>query len=229
MAKPLIIAVEGVDKTGKATQVAKMVEYLRQRGVACETIAYPNYNSMFGKQIKKVLTGEYGDLKNIPPEFIAMLYAIDRRNDSRDFVRGWLSEGKWVVFDRYTYSNLFNVARYPEEVWDEKIKFIEDIEFVDAKMPRPDLCLYLYVDPNIAYDNRHQNLKSYQDKPDLNESNLKLLTDVSRVYHKVAARDPDRWMIIDQMEPGYRMSIEEVWEKIRERLDELIDNANNAV
>ena len=181
---------------------------------------------MFGKQIKKLLNGEYDDIKNIPGEFIAILYAIDRRNDYRDYVKNWLAEGKWVVLDRYTYSNCFNVARYPEEVWDEKIAFIEDLEFVDAKMPRPDLCLYLYVNPEIAYENRYNGLKDYQTKPDLNESDLKLLTDASRVYNKVAARNPEKWMIIDQTEHGYRMSIDEVFEKIRQKLDcLLLENA----
>jgi len=222
MSKPLVIAVEGTDKAGKRTQVTKIIEYLREKNIPSEMLDFPQYNSFWGKEVKKYLNGAYGDARNTPPELIMPLYANDRRNH-QELIRGWLDAGKWVVFDRYTYSNLFSVAKYPENMWDEKIAWLEEMEFEGSGLIRPDYNIYLYVDPNIAYENRHMNMKDYQNgKPDIHESDLKLLSDVSRCYHKVATQDPKRWLVIDQMEPGYRMSIDEVWGKIRERLDGLI-------
>ena len=230
MSKPLIIAVEGTDKAGKRTQVTKIMSYLRAKGIASETLDFPQYNSFWGKEVKKYLNGEYGDIKNVPGELVMNLYANDRRNH-QGLIHEWLDTGKWVVFDRYSYSNLFSVAKYPEELWDEKIAWLEEMEFVGSGLIRPDYNIYLYLDPNISYEMRFQGMKNYQNgKPDLHESNLKLLTDVSHVYNKVAQKDPARWTVVDEMDGMRRLSIDEVFEKIRERLDQLIlDNARCAL
>ncbi|MCL2629816.1 MAG: hypothetical protein FWD33_04015 [Alphaproteobacteria bacterium] len=219
---PPLIAVEGADKAGKRTQVLKIMEYLRGRGIDCETLDFPQYKKFFGILVKNYLNGEYGAVNDLPSEYAMLPYALDRQQH-QDLIRGWLDSGKWVILDRYSYSNLFSVAKRPMSEWKGKIQYLEELEFTQLGIRRPDHNIYLYLDPNIAYGMRNQGLKEYQNgKPDIHESNLKLLSDVSKCYCQVAEMNPSDWTVIDEMEQGGRLSIDEVFDRIRPKLDEFI-------
>ncbi len=59
---------------------------------------------------------------------------------------------------------------------------MEDLEFNQLGIIRPDYNIYLYLDPKISYDMRNEGLKQYQNgKADIHESDFKLLYDVSNV------------------------------------------------
>ena len=223
-----LIAVEGADKAGKHTQVTKIIEYLRSKSIVCRTLSYPMYTingypTFYGQFIKDYLNGEFGPTRDLPAEYTMLPYALDRQR-SMKWVQQWLEDDCWVIMDRYTYSNAFSIAKTPREQWDSKIDFLEKLEFGNMGIKRPDYNIYLSLDPRIAYDMRYTGLKEYQNgKPDIHESDLKLLSDVSDVYRHIAARNPKQWTIVDEMRPdGTRMSIEEVFEAIRPTIDKLV-------
>lgn len=217
-----LIAVEGADKAGKHTQVMKIVEYLRGRGIAAETLDFPQYNSYFGRFIKDYLNGKFGPTRQLPAEFTMFPYALDRQAHMPK-IHKWLNDGKWVVLDRYTYSNSFSVAKCDEREWAQKIQFMEETEFNHMGIIRPDYNIYLYLDPRISYQMRNQGLKAYQNgRPDIHESDFQLLYDVSRVYRKIASMNPNKWTIVDEMKPnGERMTIDEVFEKLKLVIDDM--------
>ena len=103
-------------------------------------------------------------------------------------------------------------------------QFLENLEFVNMGILRPDYNIYLYLDPRVAYEMRNTGLKEYQNgKPDIHESDFQLLYDVSNVYRHIAARDPKKWTVIDEMQPdGTRMNIDQVFDKIRPVIDGFI-------
>ncbi len=212
MTKGYLIAVEGTDKAGKHTQVINIINYLRKNGIAAETLDFPQYNAFFGKLVKDYLNGKFGSTRDLPAEYTMLPYALDRLQHQSQ-INKWLKDGKWVVLDRYTYSNSFSVAKTPKEQWETKIQFMEDLEFNQLGITRPDHNIYLYLDPKISYDMRNFGLKEYQNgKPDIHESDFKLLYDVSNVYKKIASMNPTQWTIVDEMRPdGIRMGINEVF------------------
>jgi dTMP kinase len=217
-----MIAVEGADKAGKHTQVMKIMDYLQKQNIACETLDFPQYGAFFGKVVKNYLNGSYGGIHDLPSEYSMLPYALDRLQHQK-IIKEWLDSGKWVILDRYSYSNLYSVAKHPESEWDSKIQYLEEMEFSQLGILRPNYNIYLYLDPKIAYDMRAAGLKSYQNgRPDIHESNFKLLRDVSKCYRLVAQRDPSHWMIVDEMESGKRLTIDEVFERIKPKLDEFI-------
>ncbi len=230
MANGHMIAVEGTDKAGKHTQVMKIIEYLRGRGIDAETLDFPQYNAYFGRFVRDYLNGQYGSTRSLPAEYTMLPYALDRLQHMPK-INSWLADGKWVVLDRYTYSNSFSVAKCPQEQWPQKIQFMEDLEFNQLGIIRPDYNIYLYVDPRISYNMRTQGLKAYQNgRPDIHESDYKLLYDVSRVYHKIASDNPKKWTIVDEMKPdGTRMSIDEVFAKLRPIIDTMISSGRAGI
>ncbi|GHS98930.1 thymidylate kinase [Bacteroidia bacterium] len=225
--KPLLIAVEGADKSGKRTQVLEICKYLESRGIPVETIDFPRYNrSPWGDMAAAYLRGEYGEVMDIPAEYKMLPYALDRA-DFQAQLRSFLDAGKWVVFDRYAYSNLFSVAQNPPELWDEKIRYLETLEFDWLNIMRSDHNIYLALDAKISHSLRNTALKDYQKQQanlDIHERNLDLLASVAKAYHYVAARDPAHWTVINQMQPdGSRMTISEVSAVIFKQIDKLID------
>ncbi|MCL2369317.1 MAG: hypothetical protein FWC83_01425 [Alphaproteobacteria bacterium] len=223
----MIIAVEGADKSGKRTQVNKIVAYLRSKGIDTEQMDFPRYSrSPWGDMAAAYLRGEYGAVMDIAPEYKMLPYSLDRM-DFQKQLNEWLAAGKWVVFDRYTYSNAFSVAACNESVWDEKIKYLETMEFDWMGVRRPDLNIYLYVNPKVSFDLKGEALKDYQkNAKDIHEHNFDLLKRATDVYRKIANDNPNDWMVIDQGLPnGGRMTEEEVFDVIKDKLDNLIKNS----
>ncbi len=221
--KGFLVAVEGADKAGKHTQVVKAIEYLRSQGIMAETLDFPQYDTFFGGIAKDYLNGKFGAIRDLPAEYTMLPYALDRMKFAPK-IMSWLDDGKFVILDRYVYSNSFSVAKSHKWEWNNKIQYMEDLEFVHLGNPRPDHNIYLYVDPVISYNMRKEGMKAYQNgRPDLHESDFKLLHDVSNVYKYIAQKNPQTWTVIDEMkENNRRMSVDEVFAKIQPALDNLI-------
>ena len=190
MANGKLIAVEGADKAGKHTQVMNIVNYLKSNGIPVQTLDFPQYKAFFGRFVRDYLNGKFGVTRDLPAEYTMLPYAMDRLQHT-PLIKHWLETGNWVILDRYTYSNAFSIAKTPREQWDNKIDFLENLEFTNLGILRPDYNIYLYLDPQVAYNMRNTGLKEYQNgKPDIHESDFQLLYDVSNVYRHIAARDP---------------------------------------
>ena len=221
----MIIAVEGADKAGKHTQVTKIVEYLNNQGIITTTLDFPQYNSYWGQFIKRYLNGEFGPTRDLPAEYTMLPYALDRQFHTPK-IKQWVNMGKWVVFDRYTYSNVYSIAKLPRNQWNAKIAHLEDMEFNQMGIIRPNHNIYLYLPPEISYSMRTQGLKAYQNgKPDIHENDLKLLSDVSDVYKTIATAKPKNWTVVDEIKSdGTRMTPDEVFVSICPIIDKMIQN-----
>ncbi len=217
-----LIAVEGADKAGKHTQVMNILEYLRSKNIPSETLDFPQYNSYFGRFIKNYLNGEFGPTRSLPAEYTMLPYALDRQQHQPQ-IKQWLQDGKWVILDRYTYSNAFSIAKTPKPEWKKRIEFLEDLEFNQLGIIKPDWNIYLYLDPQMSFDMRNQGLKAYQNgKPDIHESDLQLLKDVSDVYIQLSCTRMN-WALVDETtKQGGRLTIPQVFDKIKTVLDVVI-------
>lgn len=105
-----------------------------------------------------------------------------------------------------------------------KINFMEELEFQQLGIRKPDYNIYLYLDPAVAYNMRNTGLKEYQNgRPDIHERDFKLLYDVSQVYRLIASANPKTWTVVDEMRAdGTRMGIDEVFSHLRPVIDNLI-------
>jgi hypothetical protein len=100
------IVIEGIDGSGKSTQLKKTLEFLGRQRVRFKYIHFPRTDSpVYGDLIARFLRGDLGDLKSVNPYLVALIYAGDRY-DARIQISEWLNEGFLVVADRYVYSNV---------------------------------------------------------------------------------------------------------------------------
>src|SRR5213079_1882992 len=149
-ARGKLIAIEGIDGSGKRTQVELLAKVLRARGYSVYATGFPQYDSWFGKMAGQFLNGELGPLETVDPHFTALLYAGDRF-EAKPKIQAALNEGKVVLIDRYIGSNLAHQsARAPAEKRDAFRRWIEHLEYNIYDLPREDLILYLRVPPHEA-------------------------------------------------------------------------------
>ena len=101
-----LIVLEGLDGAGKSTQIDLLQQLLASRGLRYEYLHFPRFDApIYGELIARFLRGELGAVDAVDPYVVALLYAGDRA-DAAPVIRRWLDEGKFVILDRYVYSNV---------------------------------------------------------------------------------------------------------------------------
>jgi dTMP kinase len=192
-----LIAIEGIDGSGKRTQLDLLENQLIAGGNRVYSTGFPQYDSWFGKMVGQFLNGELGPLEVVDPHFTALLYAGDRF-EAKPKIEAALNEGKIVLIDRYIGSNLAHqTARAAPEKRAEFRKWIEHLEYDIYDLPREDLILYLRVPPSEAQKLvAHKATRSYTSaKRDLQEASLHHLQDAADIYDLLSRSAP--WVTIE--------------------------------
>jgi dTMP kinase len=192
-----LIAIEGIDGSGKGTQLELLQKVLRERGVAVHATNFPHYQSWFGKMVGQFLNGEFGALETVDPHFAALLYAGDRFEAKRELTDA-LAQAKLVLADRYIASNLAHqTGRVPVAQRAEFIAWLEHLEYNIYGLPREDRVIYLRVPPAQAQALVTQKAaRSYTTaKQDIQESSLRHLQDAAEMYDQLAKRP--HWATIE--------------------------------
>jgi len=187
-----LIAVEGIDGSGKRTQVEILTLTLKARGHSVYSTGFPQYDSWFGKMVGKFLNGDLGPLDSVDPHFSAMLYAGDRF-EAKFKLEAALDSGQILLVDRYIASNLAHqTARVPPAKRSEFLRWIEHLEYEIYGLPRENLILYLRVPPREAQ--RLVALKSARSytsaQRDLQEASLRHLEDAAEMYDSLSRSIP---------------------------------------
>jgi len=197
-------AIEGSDGSGKHTQSKLLVESLQKEGSAVELFSFPRYNKVFGKLVRDYLRGKFGSPQHVPVEFASLLYSLDRYH-AKPLLEKALSAGKIVVADRFTASNIAHQAAKLSGT--TRQEFIEWLNAVEAKLPKPALTIYLDVPVDVS-----QKLMAGRGEKDLHESNVSYLKQVRVVYLELAKQE--NWAKIDCTKDAKMLSIEEVHEMV---------------
>jgi dTMP kinase len=196
-ARGKLIVIEGIDGSGKRTQLDRLARALRESGVAFTQVSFPRYEGFFGKLVARFLNGEFGPLAAVDPHFSALLYAGDRL-ESKPALEASLASGKTVLADRYIASNLAHQgARVPAEKRDEFIAWLKQLEYGVYGLPAEDLVLYLRVPAAEAH--RLAGKRGPRDytklRRDLQESDIAHLDAASTVYDDLARQS--HWVKVE--------------------------------
>jgi dTMP kinase len=201
-ARGKLIVIEGIDGSGKRTQVDCLARALSERGVAFMQVSFPRYDGFFGKLVARFLNGEFGPLAGVDPHFSALLYAGDRL-ESKPAIEESLASGRAVLADRYIASNLAHQgARVSAEKRDEFIAWLKQLEYGVYGLPAEDLVLYLRMPAAEAHRLAgRRGARNYTAmRRDLQESDVAHLDAASAVYDSLA-RQPG-WVKIECFDPA---------------------------
>jgi dTMP kinase len=192
-----LIALEGIDGSGKLTQLELLTRELDARGVDTFRISFPRYESFFGKLVGRYLNGDFGTLDAVDPHLSALLYAGDRL-EARPEIETALSAGKIVLADRYIGSNMAHQsARVPPEQREEFFAWLKRLEYGLYALPLEDLVVFLRVP--IAEAHRlvgEKSARAYTSlKRDIQEADIKHLEQTAMIYDRLATET--NWARID--------------------------------
>ncbi len=191
-----LIVIEGVDGSGKSTQIGLLKDYLSKKGYNCEYLHFPRTDApFFGELIARFLRGEFGALNQVDPWLVAMLYAGDRK-DASELINNWLNKGSIVVLDRYTYSNIaYQCAKLHEPNKQEALmNWILNLEFLHFGIPRPDINIFLdvpfsFTEKKLSASRTGKDRQYLNGTRDIHEDSLTFQKKVREIYLKVAERD----------------------------------------
>lgn len=223
------IVLEGVDGSGKSTQLGLLRKRLSEEGLQSEYLHFPRFDTpVWGDLIGRFLRGELGAVDAVNPYLVALLFAGDRAAAATT-IRGWLNEGRWVVLDRYVYSNVaFQCAKLPAgEPRNALRRWILDLEFVQNAIPRPDLSLFLDV-PFSFTEKRLRGERTGADRDylqggrDIHEESLTLQQRVREVYLETIGEESDLKVVSCADQSGNMAPAEEIFERIMKEISRFL-------
>jgi dTMP kinase len=196
-ARGKFIVLEGIDGSGKRTQMEMLARALVAKKIESTRVSFPRYEGFFGKMVAQFLNGEFGPLDGVDPHFSALLYAGDRL-ESKPELEAALAEGRTVLADRYIGSNLAHQgARATPRKRAEFLKWLKQLEYEVYGLPKEDIVVYLHVPPREAHRLVGKKAaRAYtKRRRDLQEANLAHLEAASEVYDELS-RQPN-WVRIE--------------------------------
>lgn len=189
----MLIAIEGIDGSGKGTQAALLVETLRSQGRTAALFGFPRYTeTFFGARIGEFLNGKYGALGDVHPLLAALLFAGDRY-ESLPRLQQLQAEHEIVVLDRYVASNIAHQAAKRDG--EERLALtaqIQRLEFEVYALPRPDRVILLDIPAERARElvARKARRNYTEAVADLQESDTNYQRHVRAMYLELCATDP---------------------------------------
>ena len=191
------IAFEGIDGSGKRTQIDLLSQAWSERGVAHARYSFPRYDSFFGRVVARYLNGDFGRLEDVDAHFSALLFAGDRL-EAKPELEATLAQGKTVLTDRYIASNLAHqTARVAPEQREEFLAWLKQLEYEIYGLPVEDLVVYLRLPAAEAH--RLVGTKAARDyttlRRDLHESDLPHLQHAALIYDRLATAP--NWVTVE--------------------------------
>ena len=171
----MLIAIEGLDQSGKETQARHMRTRIEQAGRKVSLLSFPDYGTPIGQEIEKALQGQ----REFGADVMQLLYVANRM-EHKPRLELWLANGHVVVCDRYRASSVaYGEAQGLDPVW------LDDIQ---RHLPPPDVTILLDIAPETAVRRKATGRDRY-------ERDLALLERVRQSYRRQATEHG--WVVVD--------------------------------
>ncbi len=203
------ITFEGIDGSGKSTQLRLLAGDLRMRGLNVLTTLQPGGTPLGRRLRESFLETE----ENVHPMAELLLFAADRAQHVNFLIKPALEEGKIVISDRYADATV--AYQGAGRGFDEKI--VAQVIRLATDGLKPDLTLFFDVpiEKAIVRTNSRSDEESKQNRMD--RENAAFYGRVREAYLKIAEREPKRFVVIDASG-----SIDEVHHKVVEVVGEFL-------
>lgn len=179
----LFITFEGVEGSGKTTQVKLLQHYLESKGFPLLVSKEPGGTEV-GEKIREILLH---NKMNINPYTEVFLYLASRSENTVNLIMPALQSKKIVIVDRYSDSTLayqISGRNLPE-------KIIIEINTLSTRGLTPDLTFLLDFDPEQGL------LRIGLKKDRIERENIDFHLKVRAAYKKIARQNPERIVILD--------------------------------
>jgi len=202
--RSLFITFEGMDGSGKTTQMRRLAGRLRARGREVLETAEPG-GTRIGMQIRRVLL----DAANpeLCPTAELLLYFACRAQNVEEWILPALAAGKIVLSDRFTDSTLV----YQGCGRGLGAETVMTLDRIACRGLVPDLTLLIDIEAETSLARAHaRNASAQHRETRMDEQSLEFHRKVYEAYHALAAREPQRVRLIDGRADRETMA-QEIW------------------
>ena len=217
-----LIIIEGLDGSGKSTQVGLVEKYFEDIGIKFKKIKLPDYESPSSALVKMYLAGEFGtSAVEVNAYAAGAFYAVDRY---ASFRLGWQKEyqsGTVILADRYATSNsIYQMEKIPKNECDEYLEWSADFEYNKIGIPAPDLIIFLDMPVDISQRLMTSRYNGDEGRKDVHEADRAFLLKCREAALYTAKKQC--WKVINCANGDLPRDIEdihsEIIEIIREKL-----------
>ncbi|MBI4096795.1 MAG: dTMP kinase [Candidatus Levybacteria bacterium] len=201
----LFIALEGIDASGKSTQVERIKERLEQKG---RKVMIKNpFEGEIGLFVRRILSGE----SKVPPVTLQYLISANRQVQQLEIIEQ-LKKGNDVIIDRYIWSavayGIFDKGALDIEKTSQWLLVEQSILSMYHQFLMPNMTFYLRISPDTAM----KRLSHMDKQMDIYEDREKIAK-IAGIYDWLIQQYPDQFVVID----GERQ-VEEITEEIINKL-----------
>ena len=190
------ITFEGIEGSGKSTQIRLLFEHLRSRGIDLKMTREPG-GTIIGEKIRSILLDP--STQGLIPRAELLLYAAARVQHIEDVIQPALDEGKVVLCDRFTDATVAYQG-HGRDIPLNVVKVVNSLVAIDLK---PNLTILLDLPVDVGLNRaRERNLADAASATSRFEGeDLPFHQRVRDGYLSLAAADRDRFKIVPADQP----------------------------
>lgn len=172
-----LIVIDGLDGSGKSTQLERLKAHLTESGATYRQISFPDYDEPSSALVKMYLAGEFGSSADSVNAYAASsFYAVDRYASFKKFWEKDYINNTPIIAARYATSNaIHQMAKLPKCEWDSYLSWLEYYEYTLLGLPKPDKVIFLDMPLHIAQKLMSGRYMGDETKKDIHERDLQYL------------------------------------------------------
>jgi len=202
-----LITFEGIDGSGKTTQIEKLSARLAESGIPVRVLREPG-GTVIGEAIRRILLDKAHT--GMCTETELLLFAAARAQLVREVILPDLEAGKWVICDRF-FDSTAAYQGFGRQLDPDTIRSLNQLAIGTC---RPDLTILLDLPVQAALD-RLVGRKNKQDR--LDHESVAFMERTRQGYRQLALAEPDRIIVMDAALQETELA-EKIYHKIREGL-----------
>ncbi len=208
----LFITFEGVEGSGKTTQIQRLRKYFAQKGIPCKVTREPGGCPIAEKIRKILLNPDHHEMVSMTELF---LYEAARAQHVKEVIKPFLKKGGVVLCDRFSDATLAYQG-YGRRM---DLKRIERLNHLSSQGIRPNITFLLDCPTGMGLERALQRnrIQKREREERFEREKIQFHRRVRRGYLAIARKEPKRVKVIETRDGEDR-----VFEKIRKIVDNLV-------
>ncbi len=218
-----LVVLEGLDGSGKTTQLELLKSYLREKGVRYRAISFPEYDKPSSALVKMYLSGEFSsNAADVNAYAASSFYAVDRYASFKLYWENDYLNGDFVLAARYVTSNaIYQMTKLSENCWDDYLSWLCDYEYGKLGLPRPDMVVFLDMPIEVSQRLMSERYHGDENMKDIHEADVAYLQNCRKAA--LYSAEKMGWEVVSCAKGGSPKPIEEISEALKTVIGELFE------
>ncbi len=205
-----LIVIEGLDGSGKSTQLDLLLERLKGLNIDCRSVSFPDYESDSSALVRMYLAGKFGKKPDdVNPFAASVFYTVDRYASYKQNWGEYYDAGGVVIAGRYTTSNaVHQTSKLDKSEWETFLNWLYDFEYERVQIPKPDKVIFLDMPVEVSQKLLSGRYKGDESKKDIHESDVNYLDNCRKAA--VFTAEFSGWTVIPCAKDNEARTINEI-------------------